>query len=150
MTLGLTRWNPTSDLERDPVHRFFNRFWEDTFRSGIDAGSSASRSWNPAVDIKETEDALTLLAELPGMAKDDVDVSLEKNVLTISGERRFEKDVEKESFHRIERSYGAFARSFTLPNNVKTDSVEASFDNGVLAIRLPKLEEAKPHKIKIR
>ncbi len=147
MTLGLTRFNPASDFGRDPIHHFFNRFLEDNLQSGLEANS---RTWNPAVDIKETEEALTLLAELPGMTKDDIGVSLEKNVLTISGERKFEKDTEKENFHRIERSYGAFARSFTLPSNVKTDSVEASFENGVLSIQLPKLEETKPKKIEIR
>ena len=146
MTLGLTRWNPVNDLERDPIHRFFNRFLDDTLSTDMNA---TSRNWKPAVDIKETEDALTLLAELPGMTREDIEVSLENNVLTISGERKFEKDLEKESFHRIERAYGAFARSFTLPSNVKTDSVEASFKDGILAVRLPKLEEAKPHKIKI-
>lgn len=147
MTLGLTRFSPSSHLDRDPIQRFFNRFWEDSLNRNLESGGG--RNWNPAVDIKETEDALFLMAELPGMTKDDIDLSLESNVLTISGERKFEKDVERENFHRIERVYGAFARSFTLPSNVKTDAVDASFENGVLSVRLPKIEEAKPQRIKI-
>ena len=94
--------------------------------------------------------ALTLSAELPGISREDVQISIENSVLTISGERKFEKDTKEENYHRIERSYGAFSRSFTLPSNVKTDQVAASFKDGVLTIALPKADEAKPRKIEIK
>ena len=101
------------------------------------------------MDVAETADALTLYAELPGLSREDVDITLENNVLTVRGERKFEKDVKEESFHRIERAYGAFSRSFTLPTNVKNDGVEATFKDGVLTVRIPKAEEAKSRKIAI-
>jgi HSP20 family protein len=104
----------------------------------------------PPVDIKESGDALILAVELPGMSKENVHITLENNVLTIAGERKFEKDVKEENYHRIERAYGEFARSFTLPGNVRYDQVDAKFDNGVLNVVLPKAEEAKPRKIAIK
>ncbi len=147
MTLGLTRWPPASELFRDRFNRFFDQTFDDTVASSDTLGS---RHWMPAVDIKESDEALTLSAELPGLAKADVQLSIENNVLTLSGERKFEKDVKKESYHRVERAYGAFSRSFTLPNNVKTEAVEANFDNGILNVMIPKVEEAKARSIKIR
>ena len=103
----------------------------------------------PPVDIQETADGYRLQAELPGLTKDDISITLENNVLRLSGERKFEKDAKKESFHRIERTYGTFSRAFALPQQVNGEGVQASFENGVLTIPVPKAEQAKPRKIAI-
>jgi HSP20 family protein len=101
------------------------------------------------VDIQETEEGYRLTAELPGLTKDDINITLENNVLRLSGERKFEKDVKKESYHRIERAYGTFGRSFVLPQQVSSDKVEAAFKDGILTVTVPKAEQAKPRKIAI-
>ena len=93
---------------------------------------------------------MTIFAEIPGLTKENVSITMENNVLTISGERKFEKDVEKENFHRIERTYGSFSRSFSLPANVATQKADASFKDGVLTVTLPKTDEAKPRQIAIK
>jgi HSP20 family protein len=108
-----------------------------------------NRPWSPAVDIYETENELVLKADLPEVDSKDVDVRVENQTLTISGERKFESEKSEKGFHRIERSYGNFTRSFTVPNTFDTSNVAASFKNGVLAIKLPKKEAAKPRQIKI-
>lgn len=149
MTTTLTRWTP-SDLLRERFDSLFNHAFNDFLSPLTGTEDVANRRWLPAVDIRESEDALILSAELPGLSKEDVHIAVENNVLTLSGERRFEDEQKDESYHRIERSYGAFSRSFTLPANVKTDKVEASFKDGVLSVTLPKTEEAKPRKIEIR
>ena len=146
---AITRWTPANDVFRSPLDRFFNQAFNE-FVSPLEAEEVSSRRFLPAVDIRETGDLLTLAAELPGLNREDVHITLENNVLTISGERKFEKDAKKENYHRIERSYGTFSRSFTLPANVKTDKVEAIFKDGVLMISLPKVDEAKPRKIEIK
>lgn len=149
MTTGLTRWTPASELFRDRFGRLFDQAFAD-FRNLETGEDVASRNWMPAVDISETDDALVLYAELPGMTKDDVDITLENNLLSIRGERKFEKEAKKENFHRIERTYGSFSRSFTLPSNVRSDEVKATFKDGLLHIEIPKAEEAKPRKISIK
>ena len=148
MQRGITRWSPGSDLMRERVNRLFQQAFGDAL-TGDESEEMSSRSWTPAVDIAESDDRLTLYAELPGLAKEDVDITLEDSVLTIKGERRFEREETEESFHRIERAYGAFHRSFHLPSNVVADKVQAAFADGVLRIDIPKQEEAKPRKIKI-
>jgi HSP20 family protein len=105
--------------------------------------------WSPSVDVFENDDKIVLEAELPGMKADEVDVSIENNIVTIKGERKFEKKEEKDNYHRIERSYGSFTRSFTLPRTVTGDEASADFENGVLKITLPKREETKARKIEI-
>ena len=105
--------------------------------------------WVPRVDILENEEAYQVTAELPGIKKEDVEITVDNNVLSLKGERKFEKDVNKESYHRIERAYGAFVRSFPLPTRVASDRVEAKFDNGLLTITIPKAAEARPKKIEI-
>lgn len=107
-------------------------------------------AWNPSVDIYENKDQIVLEAELPGMNPDDVNISIENNLLTIHGERKFEKKDEGDNFHRVERSYGSFTRTFTLPPTVSSENVEANFDNGVLRLALLKREEAKPKRIEIK
>ena len=106
-------------------------------------------AWSPNVDIYEDKDRLILEAELPGMKRDDFEISVENNVLTLRGERKFEKKTEGDNYHRVERSYGSFTRSFTLPQTVTSDGATADFDNGVLRVSLPKREETKARKIEI-
>jgi len=149
MTTGLMRWTPETDLFRTRMDRVFNEMLRDVWGAPI-SESATGRTWAPAVDIKESDEALTLTAELPGFDKNQVEITLENNVLTLAGERKFEQESKGETWHRIERSYGSFSRSFTLPATVKTDKVDAKFDGGLLSITLPKIEESKPRKIAIR
>lgn len=145
MMNNMTRWNPTvAYLNREPFARLFDSFFGDTANEEV-----SNRSWMPPVDIQETADGFRLQAELPGLTKDDIQITLENNVLRLSGERKLEKDVKRESFHRIERTYGTFTRSFALPNQVNADGVQAAFENGVLTITVPKAEQAKPRTISI-
>jgi len=108
-----------------------------------------SRPWSPAVDILESEDALTLKADLPDVKVEDIDIRVENGTLTLRGQRKFEKDEKTKGFHRIERSFGEFTRSFTLPPGVEADKVAADYKNGVLTITLPKKEAAKPRQVKV-
>lgn len=101
------------------------------------------------MDIHEAEDALVVTADLPGMKESDLDVRVENNTLTIRGERKFESDVKEENYLRVERTYGSFTRSFSLPNTVKTEGIEASYKDGVLTVKLPKREETKPRQVKV-
>jgi len=149
MTTGLMRWTPETDVFRSRMDRVFNEMLRDAWGAPL-SESVAGRTWTPAVDIKESDEALTLTAELPGFDKDQVEITLENNVLTLAGERRFEQESKGETWHRIERSYGSFSRSFTLPATVKTDKVDAKFEGGLLSVTLPKIEESKPRKIAIR
>lgn len=146
---SLTRRNPftTSSAwltERDPFVRLM-----DTFFNGETTQELSNRTWSPAVDIRETEDAFLVHAELPGLSKDDINITLENNILKLTGERRFEKDVKEEEFHRVERAYGTFTRAFSLPSRVDSDQVQAKFKDGVLTVTVPKVEEAKPRRIDI-
>jgi HSP20 family protein len=149
MRTALTRWAPSSDLVRDRFSRLFEGAFNDMLRP-FEAEGVSDRAWAPAVDIRETDDDVTLLVDLPGMKKEDVDVTLENNVLTVSGERKFDREESNDNYHRIERSYGSFTRSFTLNQNVHTDKVDANFKDGVLTISLPKEEQAKPRRISIK
>lgn len=151
MRTAIARWNPAGDLVRDRFGRIFEEAFNDMLRPYAAEGETvASRAWIPRVDIREGADGLTLLVDLPGLGKDDVNMTLENSVLTIAGERKFEGDeTQNENYHRLERPYGAFSRSFTLAPTVKSDKVEASFENGVLKVHLPKQEEAKPRRISI-
>ena len=144
MLNSVTRWNPNASYvtTREPLFRLF-----DTFLNDLQGEEVASRGWMPPVDIQEREDAYRLQAELPGLTKEDINITMENNILRLSGERKFEKDVKKESYHRIERTYGTFTRSFALPSQVNAEGVQAAFENGVLTITVPKAEQAKPRKI---
>jgi HSP20 family protein len=129
----------------------FNRVFGDVYaRSGNDEGLMSSGSWVPAVDIYQNgEHELVLKAELPDMTREEIDVTVEKGTLTIKGEKKFASDVKEEHFHRIERRYGTFSRSFSLPPTVDATKVSADYKNGVLSVRLPLREEAKPRQIKV-
>jgi HSP20 family protein len=126
----------------------FNRLFDEPVFRGLRAPASLT-VWTPAVDIFETEHALVLKAELPDMQEKDIDVRVENNTLTLSGERKYEKDFTEENALRTERYYGTFSRTFTLPNTVNLEAIQAEYKNGVLTVKLPKLEEAKPKQIKI-
>lgn len=145
MLNALTRWTPTSSslVSRDPL-RMFDPFFNDFLGEEV-----SNRTWMPPVNIQETEDSFRLEADLPGLTRDDIHITLENNVLRLSGERKLEKDVKKENYHRIERSYGTFTRSFALPSQVDAEKVHAAFDNGVLTVTVPKTEQAKPRKIQV-
>jgi len=148
MRTALTRWNPTANLftTRDPFTRFMDSFLNEAIQPSEDV---SNRAWMPLVNIRETDGAFFVEAELPGLTKKDLEITLENNLLKLSGERRFEKDAKEENYHRIERSYGSFLRTFSLPSQVDPEGVKASFKDGILTIEVPKAEEAKPRKIAI-
>lgn len=146
---GITRWDPLREVAvvSDRMNRLFDQL---AGRSGrvADEGSLTA-GWVPVVDVKENADSLVLTFELPGIEADKVDVSVENNVLSVSGERQFEKAVEGEAYHRVERSYGSFERSFRLPASFRGEDVSARYANGVLTLTVPKREEAKPRSVKV-
>lgn len=125
-----------------------NRLFEDNFTRER-SGHADLATWAPAVDIYETENELVVKADLPDLQDKDIDVRITNNTLTIRGERKFEKDVKEENFLRIERTYGAFMRSFSLPNTVSSENIRAEYRNGVLTLHMAKREESKPKQIKI-
>ena len=145
--MAIVRWEPYRDLVT--AQRDFERLFRDAFSSQHGETELSTRSWAPPVDIYETEEAIILKAELPGVEPKDVEVRVEDNTLYLKGERKFEKEVKEQNYHRVERSYGSFARSFSLPNSISTDKVKAEFKDGLLTLTMPKREEAKPKTIKI-
>lgn len=154
--MSLIRWTPTRELTSWPqglfgMQREINRLFDDMFRGGMQADDTNGLSfWNPAVDIAEQENEYVVNVELPGMNKDDVKITLESNVLTIRGEKKQEKESKQGNYHRAERAYGSFQRSFTLPTTVKSDRIDATYKDGILTITLPKVEEAKPKQIEVK
>lgn len=142
----VTRWDPFRELSS--LQNRVNSLFQDYGRGSQDE-LTATSSFVPAVDVYEDEHKITLKLEIPGVNQEDVDVRLENNTLTVSGERKFEKEEKEENFHRIERRYGSFARSFALPNTIDTENVHAGYENGVLKIELSKRAEAKPKQIKV-
>jgi HSP20 family protein len=141
----LTPWEPSrgSVTFREELNRLFN----DAFgRSGEESNLT---SWAPAVDIFETEHELVVKADLPDIDPKDLDIRVENNILTIRGERKFEKKVDENNYLRVERAYGSFARSFSLANTVNAEAIKADYQNGVLTLSIPKREEAKPKQIKV-
>jgi HSP20 family protein len=139
--MAIVRWEPFRELTtlQSEMNRLFN--------SAADGGPV--RRWMPAMDLVETDAQFVLRADLPGLSEEDVTIELEDRVLTVSGERKTEHETTKEGYHRVERAFGSFARSLTLPEGVDAEAVEASFDRGVLEIRIPKPEQRKPRKIAI-
>ena len=136
--MSITRFDPLANLRlfEDAVTRFLSE-------------PTSNRPWSPAVDIYETQDELVMKADLPEVSLKDINVRVENQTLTIAGERQFEKDESQKGFHRIERSYGNFVRSFAVANTFDTDKISAEFHNGVLTVTLPKKEAAKPRQVKI-
>ncbi len=149
MTTSLTRWSPYPDLLRGRLGRLFDQAFTD-FLAPLAGGEEIRLGpWSPAVDIRETPEALIFQVELPGMDKDDIEITLENRVLSLRGEREFSRDDTKETYHRVERAYGQFTRSFGLPTDIATDEVKAAFAEGVLTIELPKAETAKSRRVAI-
>lgn len=140
--MNLVTWDPYRELASMPdrFQRLFRRDRDEEISLG---------AWIPPVDIMEEKDRILLTAELPGFKENDIEVQMEGGVLTIRGERKSEAEKEGRKYHRVERVYGQFVRSFTLPNNVDREHIKASFDRGLLRIEMPKSEEAKPRQIKI-
>jgi HSP20 family protein len=147
--MTLVKWDPFRDLVT--LQDRMNRLFEESVRNvrpGDEALSSAL--WSPAVDIYETDEEVVVKAELPEVNQKDIDIQVENNTLTLRGERKFVKDVKRENFHRVERAYGAFSRSFTLPSTVDQEKIRADYKDGILKISMPKREETKPKQIKVQ
>ena len=145
--MALVRWEPIREISsiQNEVNRLFDSFFDAPARGG----ERAVRRWIPAMDLIETDDHFVLRADLPGVSEEDVKIELEDSTLTVSGERKSSVEAEREGYHRIERSYGAFSRSLTLPEGVDADAVSASFERGVLEVKVPKPAERKPRRISI-
>lgn len=139
---AVVRWDPYRDVTalRDEMNRLFSRTVGDA------GGTSA---WTPAMDVFDHADAIVVKLELPGLAPDDIDVEIDDNVLTVKGERRFREDVDEGRYYRLERAYGQFQRSLTLPQTVKADEISAEHHDGVLEIRVPKADEVQPRRIAV-
>jgi HSP20 family protein len=142
----ITRWEPFRGISS--LQEQVNRLFDDKLFRGR-AEDSALTTWAPAVDIYETENELVVKADLPDVDEKDLDVRIEDNTLTIRGERKFEKSVSEDNFLRVERAYGVFSRSFSLPNTVNAEAIKAEYRNGVLNVHIPKREESKPKQIKV-
>ncbi len=145
--MNIMRWTPFRDL--DTVREKLNCMFEDAFTSGGEEKDMVASTWTPSVDIYENENELVLSAETPGIEDKDIEIKIENNTLSIQGERKIETETKEENYHRIERSYGSFYRSFTLPTNISQDNIKAEYDNGVLRISLPKKPELKSKKVKV-
>src|ERR1700724_1223271 len=141
----LTQWEPFRGATtlQDQVNRLFNDVLERT------GDESSLTAWAPSVDIYETEHELVVKADLPDVDPKDLDIRVENNILTIRGERKFEKNVSQDNYLRVERTYGSFSRSFSLPNTVNAEAIHAEYKNGVLSVSLPKREESKPNQVKV-
>jgi HSP20 family protein len=146
--MAIVRWEPLREFStlQNEMNRLFNTVFDAPAGNG---GGTTLRRWMPAMDLVETEDHFVLRADLPGLSEEDVTIEVEDRVLTISGERKAEHEVSKEGYHRVERAFGTFSRSLTLPEGVDADAVAATFDRGVLEVRIPKPEERKPRKVTI-
>lgn len=144
--MSLARWDPFLEFRtlENQMNRLFRRQLADRPEEAL-----TSAEFSPAVDVYEDDNKLTLKVEVPGIDANDLDIRVDGNMLTISGERKFEREEKKENFRRVERAYGSFSRSFTLPSSADTDNVKASFENGVLQIEVPKRAEARGKQIKI-
>ncbi len=148
--MALIRWEPVRELNtiQHEMNRLFNTFFEAPAPSNSGTPTTLRR-WIPAMDLVETGDAFVLRADLPGVTEKDVKLELEDNVLTISGERKAEHEERKEGYYRVERAFGSFARSLTLPDGIDPEAVQASFNQGVLEVRIPKPEQRKSRKVAI-
>lgn len=144
--MPITKYNPFADTEEFPTGL---RLFQDTINR-LMSDQATARPWAPAVDILETENELVLKADVPGIDQKDIDIQIENGTLTLKGERKFERDEKNKGFHRMERSYGAFVRYFTLPDTVDSEHVRAEYSSGVLSVTLPKKEVAKPRSIKVQ
>lgn len=147
MKFGITRWEPFKDMFslRDEIDRLFNNF----FQRVPEERAEPQGIWYPSLDIEESKDNIKVIAELPGMKKEDIKLTVTEGELVIQGERKFEKEEKDKTYHRIERSYGKFKRTITLPTKIETDKAQATYEQGILIITIPKSEKAKPKEIGI-
>jgi HSP20 family protein len=143
--MALIRWEPAREVDtlQSEVNRVFDAFF------GNGPGGNRARRWVPAMDLVETGEHLVLRADLPGLTKDDVDLEVKDGVLTVSGERKAEHEEKSEGFYRVERAFGRFSRSLTIPDGVDAEQINADFNDGVLEVRIPKPAERQPHRIAI-
>ena len=146
--MSIKKWDPFRDL-LSLQERMNKLFEESLLQTGKERQDISIAGWSPAMDVMESDEEIVLKAELPGIELKDVEVLIKDNILTLRGERKFEKEEKKENYHRIERSYGVFQRSFTLPATVEQEKVKARMKDGILEVRLPKTKEEKSKKIEI-
>src|ERR1041385_8992586 len=146
--MSIVRYDPFRDLRT--LQEEVNRLFTGNITRGFDEEGIARGAWSPSVDIYENKDHIVLEAELPGMKREDFDLSVENNVITLRGERQFEKKDESDNYHRVERAYGSFTRSFTLPNTVTAEGATADYRDGVLRVTIPKREETKARRIEVK
>ena len=146
--MTIVRWEPLREFStlQNEMNRLFNTVFDAPTAGN---GGNTLRRWMPAMDLVETDDHFVLRADLPGLSEDDVDVTLENDVLTVSGQRKAETETREKGYYRVERAYGSFRRSLSLPEGVDPDAIEANFDKGVLEVRIPKPEQRKPRKVAI-
>ena len=144
--MAIVRFEPAREVDslQSEVNRVF-----DAFFGGNDSRRAVGRRWMPAMDLVETADHLVLRADLPGLSRDDVAIEIKDGVLTVSGERKAESEDESQGYYRVERAFGAFSRSLTLPDGIDAQAVDAEFNDGVLEVRIPKPAERKPHRVQI-
>ena len=145
--MALIRWEPVREL--NTLQSEMNRLFNTIFDTPVPNETAGVRRWIPAMDLVETDNDFVLRADLPGVAEGDVNIELEDNVLTVSGERKSEHEERKEGYYRVERASGSFSRALTLPEGVDPDRVTAKFEHGVLEVRIPKPEQRKPRKVAI-
>jgi HSP20 family protein len=145
--MAIVRWRPFRDMVS--IQDEMNKLFDDFLGRPLMRTEWSEGVWNPSVDISETKDNVIIKAEMPGLNKEDVKISMQDNMLTLTGEKKQEKEEKETNYHRIERSYGAFSRSFSLPTSVKSDKIRATYKDGILSITLPKTEEVKPKEIPI-
>ncbi len=146
--MAIIRWDPFRDIIT--LREKMNRLFEDAVISRGEDKDMISSTWTPTVDIYENENSLVLTAEVPGVDENNIEIKIEDNTLTLKGERNFEKETSEENYHRIERSYGSFYRSFSIPRNIDQEKIKAEHDNGVLRITMPKKHELKPKTVKVQ
>ena len=146
--MTIMKWDPFRDLVT--LQDRMNRLFDESVR-GVRGGDEAmsTTAWSPAVDIYENESEVVMKVEVPEVNQKDIDIRIENNTLTLTGERRMDKDLKRENFHRIERVYGSFSRSFTLPVTIDQEKIKAEYKDGILRLALPKREETKPKQIKV-
>jgi HSP20 family protein len=139
--MAIIRWDPFREMTQvqNQLNRLVDQVW-----------SGRQESWLPAVDVFDNKDAVVLKAELPGMDPGEIQIEVEDNVLTIKGERRFEEKVDDERYYRVERRFGSFQRSLALPQGVKPDEIQANYEDGILIVTVPKVEEEKPRRIEVK
>ena len=145
--MGIAHWDPFKDLIT--LQDRMNRMFEDSLGRTREEGRGVTGTWTPLVDIYETKDSIVIKAEVPGVERGDLNIEVKDNLLILRGERKLEQDVKEENYHCLERSYGHFARSFSLPNTVQADKINASLKNGVLELIIPKTTEVSPKQVKI-